>query len=500
MNTAEKLNIIMNITNTTNADLGQALHFDTSYVSRIRAGKRAIPKKIPFIDLAADYLSEQITEDFQITALSQVLFDGKPLPTDKSSLKSLIVGYLQNESTTIDISAEPVAKLLSGMSKMLENRSLQRLSKNNVVASNGEMPTEISPTEITKANTEKISVFYGNEGKRTAIKQFLITLCAEKRPFMLYLSSDEDMHWLIEDREFATEWMKLLTTLLQTGSRIQIIHHVNRSLAEMLNAIVQWSPLYMSGAIEPYYYPLIRDGIYRRSVFIAEGHSAIFATSVGENTVNMSNFLTYDEKLVASLKEEYSHYFSLCKPLMQIYTRKKGEDFMSGILQRSTSGKYLMAAPAPTVWSLFPEVAKTMFKRCGFENQVNTQRKIHSKFISLLESGVKITEIITRDSEKSPDSNAIPLPHCDLFGCPTLSYTKEEYELQLQKMEELSRKYDNYHVLTTDIIPSDLLIYTHSQGDAILSGSVPPTTAFVISQPQLCSAFFEYLSRVESYI
>ena len=497
MNTAEKLNVIMNITNTTNADLGQALHFDTSYVSRIRSGKRAIPKKIPFIDLAADYLSNQITEDFQITALSQVLFNGNPIPTEKNSLKSLIADYLRDESSNIDISAEPVAKLLRGMSTLLEKRASQPLSKN-------ENPDVSSPPSASVTSSgqesENISVFYGNEGKRAAVRQFLMTLIAENKPFNLYLSSDEDMHWLMEDPEYAKEWMKQLTTLLQNGSRIQIIHYLSRSLAEILNAIVQWSPLYMHGAIEPYYYPLIRDGIYRRSIFVAEGHSAIFSTSVGENTVNMSNFLTYNKKLVESLKDEYSNYFVLCKPLMQIYTFKEGNDFMSGILQDDTTGKYIMAAPAPTVWSLFPEIAETMFKRYGFESQINAQYKIHSQFIQVLEDGGEITELITRTSIDNSCKNAIPLPHCDLFGCPALCYTKEEYNQQLEKMKELSKKYSNYHVLTTDMIPDDILIYTHSQREAILSGSVPPTTAYVIRQPQLCSAFFEYLSRVETYL
>lgn len=499
MNTAEKLNIIMNITNTTNADLGQALHFDTSYVSRIRSGKRAIPKKIPFIDLAADYLADQITEDFQKTALSQLILKGEPIPSDKNGLKLLITDYLNNKAD-VDIAEEPVAKLLNGMSAMMGHRQGAGSKGINVMPVSIQAAAAEPDVADDSSSVEKMSIFYGNEGKRTAIRRFLQDLCGENRPFQLLLSSDEDMTWMIEDPAYAAEWLKLLSALLQNGSRIRIIHHVNRSLAEMLNAIVQWSPLYMSGAIEPYYYPFIRDGVYRRSIFIAEGHSAVFSTSVGENTANMSNFLTYDKTLVDSLSQEFSNYFSLCKPLMQIYTKSYNNDFLAGVISKQSHGKYIMASPAPTVWSLFPEVAATMLKRYGNESFIKTHNKIHEIFIETLENGGEVTELITKPKDNGSPGNAIPVPHCDLFGCPMLSYTQEEYKMQLEKMEELSRKYSNYRVLTTDMIPHDILIYAHSERDAILSGTMPPTTAFVIRQPQLSNAFYEYLSRIEAEI
>jgi hypothetical protein len=84
----------------------------------------------------------------------------------------------------------------------------------------------------------------------------------------MFLYSDEDMGWLTETG-FRAKWMALLPQALRRGHRITIIHTVNRGFDEMLSAIEKWLPIYMTGAVEPYYCPRPRDGILLRTLFIA---------------------------------------------------------------------------------------------------------------------------------------------------------------------------------------------------------------------------------------
>ena len=71
------------------------------------------------------------------------------------------------------------------------------------------------------------------------------------------------------DADYAQLWARLMVRVLTRGNRIKIIHTISRDLGEMLSAISQWMPLYMIGAIEPYFYPKKRDGIFKRTLFIA---------------------------------------------------------------------------------------------------------------------------------------------------------------------------------------------------------------------------------------
>jgi hypothetical protein len=91
----------------------------------------------------------------------------------------------------------------------------------------------------------------------------------------LLLFSDEATDWMTADQTFASKWASLMVQLLSKGNRIKIIHTVSRDLDEMLNAIRQWMPLYMTGLIEPYFYPKKRDGIFKRTVQSISGYMQI---------------------------------------------------------------------------------------------------------------------------------------------------------------------------------------------------------------------------------
>ena len=60
-----KIDFLMNVTNMHNAQLARALNFDASYISRIRAGKRGLPAKLPFIDPAAEFFARNVHEGYQ---------------------------------------------------------------------------------------------------------------------------------------------------------------------------------------------------------------------------------------------------------------------------------------------------------------------------------------------------------------------------------------------------------------------------------------------------
>lgn len=154
-----------------------------------------------------------------------------------------------------------------------------------------------------------------------------MAILQEEKPQTLLLFSDEDMAWLYEDAAFSARWAELSTKVIQKGNRVKIIHTVSRNMNEMLEAVTTWIPIYMTGMIEPYCYPRLRDGVFQRTLFIAPNTAAVISSSVQQDTDGMLNLFLTDRAALDALTAEYEHYFALCRPLMRIFTERDAETF-----------------------------------------------------------------------------------------------------------------------------------------------------------------------------
>ena len=77
MTLAEKLDFLMTLTATSNSTLGRALSYDASYISRVRAGKRGLPRRQPFVQPAAEYFARKIILPVQQNAAASLLTPGR---------------------------------------------------------------------------------------------------------------------------------------------------------------------------------------------------------------------------------------------------------------------------------------------------------------------------------------------------------------------------------------------------------------------------------------
>ncbi len=305
---SEKLDILMKITDTRNCTLGQALSFDASYISRIRNGKRGIPKHMPFLEPAASYFSKKIKTDHQKKLISEIVCNGKPIPESTKELENILLLWLSENN--------PVNRDTNSMELLIHELSSFNQTSPQVAVQDSD---NIFTNDDSKLKTP--SYFFGNSGKREAVEYFLKKLCADNKPHKLLLFSDEDMTWLYEDPVFTQKWAAYLIKLLSTGSHIKIIHTINRSNNELMEAIQKWLPLYKTGYIESYYYPRLRDGVYHRTLFIASDNFAITSNSIGKLTNEMPNTFTDDLSVLKGLKKEFYNLLSLCVPLMKIHKR-----------------------------------------------------------------------------------------------------------------------------------------------------------------------------------
>lgn len=264
---SEKLNYLMVVTSTTNTELANALIINQSVISRFKLGKRKPAKDSDYYINIAKFFSHKI---FKLNI--QYKFSAFMNTSNENKLTNSIYEWLKNN----------------------ENNNNNNMFLNSL------------------SNT---MFFYGNKGKQEAVILFLENL-ENNFNDTLYLYSDENMNWML-DESFSKKWSTLLTSILKNGNKIKIIHSLSRDYSELINAVFKWLPLYLTGNIEPYYIPKLRDGITRRTIFVCN-NQAITSNSVENNTDNMLNLYTTEQQVLFAVKEEFNNYLNISKPLLNI--------------------------------------------------------------------------------------------------------------------------------------------------------------------------------------
>ena len=99
---------------------------------------------------------------------------------------------------------------------------------------------------------------------------------------------------------------------------------MSRDADEMWEGVRRWLPLYLSGAIQPYYYPRLRDGVRTRSLFVAPGTCALASNSIRGMEGDVLSVLLDDRRAVAALVREYNAYLELCRPLVETLDEQDG--------------------------------------------------------------------------------------------------------------------------------------------------------------------------------
>ena len=477
---SEKLYFLMKVTGTKNNMLGRALSFDASHISRIRSGQRGLPSHREFIVPAAGYFARAVTTATQRNVLARRICPGRKWPDTAEGATLLIAEWLSEDVQTLDYAS---------LHRFLEENDAQA----------GEVTADLP------AAGAATKFYMGNEGKRQCVIRFLTDLAARQKPVTLLLHSEENMAWIYEKPEFARQWGQLLVTLLQQGGRIVIVHTLSRSFEEMLEAVTKWAPLYATGSIEPYYYPKLRDNLFRRTLFIARDIAAITACTTGDPGENRLNMLTRDAAAVKALEQEFHDFLSLCRPLMQIFT---SDNFIKLIPVlgsfRKAEGELVQFHITPSLVTLPDEVAESFSHRPGGEGFADFLAN-HKRW--LFKQGKApahaVTDILCLPGIDAVMKGMVQVPLTHLSGFPSLYYTPEEFSLHLKSalsQMECSDTYravllnpDALHPVTGRTVKPTFSIVANRQAGVMLFSAMSPAALFFTKEPNLSSAFCEYL-------
>ena len=482
-----KLDYLMEITKTTNSSLALYASLDASYVSRLRRGDRKPAKNGSYIMPMAVYFSKHCNEEYQIKALSDIMKIKSSLLIDNESMTELIYEWLLIKDDIDEYEKSSVGDLLNKISNFSYKQTSNTKNEEKINSVQG--------------NSIEPRVYYGVDGKREAVIQFLSIVINNKEPKTLLLFSDEDTEWLFDDLNFTEKWASLMTRVIMGGNKIKIIHTVSRDLDEMLSAINQWLPLYMTGKIEPYFYPKKRDGVFKRTLFIAPETAAVTSSSISSMTKNAANFVLREKNTIKALIGEFDDYLSLCRPLMQIFTRGDGEKYLASLSEfENEESNSIISTDTLSVLTMPVVLAEKMGKRLinGNTNydELLTYFLIRKRNFEEMLHNNKFIDIIRIPHTDSIKSGQVKSAFSNIIVQENLYYTFDEYILHLENIVFILKNYENYnvHLLNSNIKANGYMLYVKEDIGAVIEKSTSPSVVFAINESNMTAAFWDYLN------
>ncbi len=483
MNFADKLDLLMNLTKTPNSRLSRHISLDASFISRLRRGERTPARNVSYIHSMSVYFARCCQADYQKAALWEAIKDSSSAVNlnDTEPMENLIERWLRENE---EDGSAAVGKFLEGLARF-------PFKKTN--------PVSAGPA-LEAVPRAAVEMFHGLDGKRQAVLTFLSLVMQCSRPQTLLLYSEEDLDWLTGDPAFSARWATLMLEILKRGNRIRIVHTINRGLDEMLAAIKGWVPIYMTGAVEPYYYPKIRDGLFRRTLFIAPDCAAVTSSSVRGGSAPTSDLLVTSPEMVQALTREYLDYLALCRPLMRIFTARDQADYLLTLAEFETEGgDSIVKTDMPANLTMPHEVVESLATRShdpAMEQLLAHQRNRIDEFGRRLQE-YRFTEMFHLPAFDDIMAGQAGVNFNDIPGNTPIYYTPGEFRLHLGNIILLLKNCENYQVHLTGAghLPGSM-VYVKEDVGVLVGRTNPPPIVFAINEPSMTGSFWDYMQTL----
>ena len=464
----ERLNIAITLSGLSNVRLSQLINTDASLISRYRSGLRMPRVNSGIIVPLEQVLWKHIYKKGNEGELARAMKCSREDLCEETFFK-----WLFDYSMYKDANISAAERLLD----IFESYS----------AETGLKLPDVDPILNGPELNDRSEVYFGNEGLRSAVIRFLAGVVKDSAK-ELWLYSEEDISWMIGDEAFRMKWAVLMSECVRRGTKIRIIHNIDRKLDEMIGAIESWLPLYMSGMIEPYYCTRIKDSRFLHTIFLCPGKYCIEACNVsGTEKEGIYNFYD-DEPRLEMYRYAYDKLLENSKPLLRFNVPDRIESDESDILLMQNT---LSLATMP----------KELMNEPGMAYLYDGWMARNRALTDALERGCNVYELIPKIDPEHETDSGIPVENIytetgDAVLMPV--YSKEQYLLHIKNIKSISEKYDNYHFCALSAkLFSNMKILCSNEFINIVNVK-RPQLSFCFTHPLMCRAFMVYLESIRN--
>lgn len=471
----EKLSAVMELTELSNIRLGRSLNIDPSYISRFRNGFRA-PRSNPKLmsDICLTLLDRVEAQD-KSRALAALLDVSESETDDRDGAFDALYRWLYS---TDDRDSAPVVEEL-----------IDEIGAFSADLRRPPMTFEQAADPATLADDAQ--TYYGVDGLRRAVIRFLANVI-RKGGRELFLYSDQNIGWMVSDPVFRARWATLMVLCVGSGTRINIIHNVNRDLGEMADAIRSWLPLYPSGMIRSYYCKTSNRPRFSTTLFLCPGYACISGSNV-VGTEDASGMYRYDVD-PAQLEAHRAAYRELLDhsgELAHVYRhpdelRPADADLASPAVLGSTLS--LATMPEKVLASALArsgadEETKRGLEELRRDRAALLKRVLRKGFVD------EYTPLATTE-ELAAGQVAMDVPGL------SLTYTPREYAGHVAGLAALADANPNFRLYVLPEAPFEDVRVLVTENAVSVTRLKAPFLTIHFEHPDLCRAFVAYASRI----
>ena len=482
----KNFNDLTSALNISMADLSRKLGYDSSYLSKLRAGNIFPTKPQIFIDDVCKFVVNKYVQENEKKVVSSLI----NCPCENLNTQS---DYYENLRSWLSTNITPTRNYIDDFLKHLDTFDLDQYIK---AIHFNEMKIPFVP--FYKSGTKN---YYGIEEMKKGELDFFKATVFSKSTEPVFMCSDMPMEDMAKDIEFGKKWMFAIAMTLKKGLHLNIIHNLDRPFNEMMLGLESWIPIYMTGQVSPYYLKNFQDSVYCHFNYVS-GAAALTGECINGYHDKGKYFLTSNKTDIAYYRDKCNCLLSKASPLMEIY-RTESQNAFNAFMTSSTNiiGNRRRILSSLPIHTISEELLLRILKRNKISNDniknilesVKNQKQIIETILNSNTFNDELSELSKEDFDK--DIPALSLS--DSFYEHRIYYTYDEYLEHLNLTKQYAKTQKNY-TLKTDSNKTfkNIQVLICQNKYVMISKDTSPSIHFVIHHSKLRNAIENFIPPV----
>lgn len=472
---SQKLDILLRELDINISRIAAFLHYDPSYLSKIRTGKRNPAHQQQFIEKICEYVASNYKDEQDRKKVTYLIQCNEDEITDSSLYRKKLREWLSS-SKPEDVD------YVSGFLRKVDSFNLDDYIR---VIHFDSFKVPKVPFQLPVSRH-----YYGLKEMREGELDFLKHTVLSKSMKPLYICSDMPVEDMAADKDFAKKYMFGLAMVLKKGLHIHIIHDVERPMKDMMLGLENWVPLYMTGQISPYYLKGVQNRVYSH-LHYCSGQVAMTGDCISGHHDLAHYYLTSRKEEVSISQKNMEFLLKKAHPLMDIYREERKKELYAALIENAgKEGRRRRVLAVPDLGVLPKKLLEEILER----NHVSADDKTtiieyYRRDRECLETVLKhsivedeVSEICEEEYGKYPP--VLPIAECFLEKDIHLTY--EEYLACIKAGREYAKANENYQFNLTKIKVFHNIQITCFEGKwCMISKNRAPAIHFVIHHPKL---------------
>ena len=471
----QKLDILLRELDINISRLAAFLHYDPSYLSKIRTGKRNPAHQQQFVEKVCEYVIANYKDEQDRKKVVYLIQCNEDELADSSSYRRKLREWL---NSSMPDGVDYVSAFLRKVDSFNLDDYIRAIHFDSF-----KVPKVPFQLPVSRH-------YYGLKEMREGELDFLKHTVLSKSMKALYICSDMPVEDMAADEDFAKKYMFGLAMVLKKGLHIHIIHDVERPMKDMMLGLENWVPLYMTGQISPYYLKGVQNRVYSH-LHYCSGQVAMTGDCISGHHDLAHYYLTSRKEEVSISQKNMEFLLKKAHPLMDIYREERKKELHASLLENAgKEGRRRHVLAVPDLGVLPKKLLEEILERNHVVlNEKTVILESYKRSATCLETILKhsvVEDEVSVLSEAEYEKYPLVLPLAECFLEKDIRLTYEEYHACIGAAENYAKANENYQFNLTKIKGFHNIQITCFEGKwCMISKNRAPAIHFVIHHPKL---------------